>query len=474
MAAKGRVTKGVVWSAAERFSAQAVQFVVSMVLARLLTPEIFGMVALSLVILNILQTINELGFGAALMQKLDRDELDFSTVFVLNMFLGLTLYAILFFTAPIIARLSGYCEITPVIRWIGLNLIITSFVVVQRTKLFIAVNFKTLAKASFIAVLISGSVGIWCAYSGMGVMTLVIQSLLNNAITTLLIWIYIPWRPKLVFSRHRFFRLFNYAYKLILSRLVQSVYNEVYALVVGIFYTPAQLGLYNRAKNIESISSNNITQIVQRVSTPVLCETQNDHGEMSKVLLKFINSTALIVYPLLIGLMVLARPLIVVLLTEKWEGSIWILQVVSLLGFSFVLSTFNLTVFNATGRTDLALKSELIRKTIAIIVIIAAVYHSFETLVWSQVLISLIELTINLYFTKKQIGLSIMKQLLSVFPILLSSAIMGIVVHLVSGLFDSYYWQLVVGTLAGVVTYGVICYVFNVRDSRNLVKLFLP
>ena len=266
-----RIVKGVSWSAIERFSVQAVQFIISVVLARLLMPEAYGVVALALVILNVLQTVNEVGFGAALMHKLDRDELDFSSVFVMNMVMGIGLYAILFFTAPLLEDLFNVESLATVTRWIGLNLIITSFIVVQRTKLFIAVDFKTMAKASLVGVIISGIAGIVYAYNGGGVMALVVQSLLNNLVTTVLIWLQSKWRPSLRFSWGRFVKLFNYAYKLILSRFVNTAFNEIYSAVVGAFYTPAQLGLFNRAKSFETMTSSNITTIVQRVSTPILC-----------------------------------------------------------------------------------------------------------------------------------------------------------------------------------------------------------
>ena len=319
----GRTFKGVSWSAVERFSVQMVQFVLSVVLARLLMPEAYGVIALALVILHILQTINEVGFGAALMHKLDRDELDFSSVFIMNMVLGVGLYVILFFTAPLLERLLAVEGLSSVTRWIGLNLIITSFVVVQRTKLFIAVDFKTMAKASLYGVMVSGVIGVVYAYLGGGVMALVVQSLLNNLIITLIIWMQSKWRPMFKFSWERFVSLFRFAYKLIIARFVNTAFNEVYSALVGAFYAPAQLGLYNRAKSFETMSSNNITQVVQRVAVPIFCEKQNDFTDLGNSLMSFIRNTSFIVFPLLGGMAALADPLIRVLLTDKWEGAIW-------------------------------------------------------------------------------------------------------------------------------------------------------
>lgn len=465
-----KVVKGVAWSALERFSIQAVQFVISVVLARLLMPEAYGVVALALVILNVLQTVNEMGFGEALMHKLDRDELDFSSVFMMNMVLGVSLYAILFFTAPLLENLFNVEGLAVVTRWIGLNLIITSFVVVQRTKLFIAVDFKTMAKASLCGAIISGIAGVVYAYNGGGVMALVVQSLLSNLVTTVIIWLQSKWRPSLRFSWERFVKLFNYAYKLILARFVNTVFNEVYSAVVGAFYSPAQLGLFNRAKSFETMSSNNITQIVQRVSTPILCEKQKDYKELGQSLIYFIRNTAFFVFPLLFGLQVLADPLIRALLTDKWEGAIWILQVLCPVGMLYVFSTFNLNIFNATGRTDWALKCETIKKVVDIGIIICAVSISFEALVWSQVVIAVFEFFVNLFYTKKQIGLGLIEQLKSVSGILLCSAVMAVVVFFVASLMMSDVAKLLVGIVVGVVVYTLLCIVFNINDSKSIIK----
>lgn len=468
-----RIVKGVSWSAIERFSVQAVQFIISVVLARLLMPEAYGVVALALVILNVLQTVNEVGFGAALMHKLDRDELDFSSVFVMNMVMGVSLYAILFFTAPLLENLFNVEGLAVVTRWIGLNLIITSFVVVQRTKLFIAVDFKTMAKASLCGAIISGIVGVVYAYCGGGVMALVAQSLSNNLITTVIIWAHSKWHPTFKFSWKRFVALFNYAYKLILARFVNTVFNEVYSAVVGAFYSPAQLGLFNRAKSFETMSSSNITQIVQRVSTPILCEKQKDYKELGQSLIYFIRNTAFFVFPLLFGLLVLADPLIRALLTDKWEGAIWILQVLCPVGMLYVFSTFNLTIFNATGRMDWALKCETIKKIVDIAIIVGAVSISFEALVWSQVVIAVFELVVNLWYTKKQIGLGYLEQFRSVARVFICSVLMALIVGLVASLIEIELLKLIIGVFVGVIVYAGLCLAMNVNNSRNLIKKIL-
>ena len=459
----------VIWSGFERFSVQIVQFVISVILARLLTPLDFGILAIILVIINILQVFNEVGFGAALMHKLDRDELDFSTVFIFNIFLGFILYGLLYFIAPLVSVFFELTELTLLIRILGLNLIITSFVVVQKTRLMINVDFKTQAKASIIAVVISGFIGIYCAFIGMGVLALIIQLLFNNGICTILIWVFVKWKPSFQFSHKRLVSFFNYAYNLILARFINSVFQEIYSLAIGKVFNPSQLGFFNRAKSFEQLFTNNITSIVQRVSTPLLCEEQKNNEKLGIVLLKFIQNTALIVYPLLFGMFVLAKPLIIVLLTEKWLPTVWILQVLCFVGIFYVGSTFNMNVFNATGRTDLALKSEIIKKCIFVFILVVAIYFGFEVLVYSQILIAVIEFSIDTFYTKKQINLSVWKQIKSVSGIFLASLIMAIVVWLITLIINNYVQKLLLGMIIGIIVYILLCYYNNIANFKSFV-----
>lgn len=473
-ALRKRAFKGVIWSAVERFSVQFIQFIISIILARILLPSDFGLIAIVMIIINVLQTINETGFGAALINKQSRDELDFSTVFVLNIFLGFFLYTVLYILAPSISIFFKQPQLTHLSRLIGLNLIITSFVVVQRTKLMIKVDFKTQAKASFISVVISGIVGIYTAYNGFGAMALVIQSLLNNALNTLLIWTFVKWKPKLQLSFNRLKSLFDFAYKLILARLINTVFEEAYSFAIGKVYTPEQLGYFNRAKSFQTLSSNNIAGIVQRVSTPILCEVQNDHNQLSNILIKFITSTAFIVYPLLFGMFVLAKPLVSVLLTDKWLPAAGMLKILCPVGLFYVISTFNRNVFNATGRTDWALKTEIMKKIIFIGIIIFSIYFGFKALLISQIVIAIIEFVVDTHYTQKQIGITPIQQLKSLNGIILASFAMALLVGISTYFIENNFLKLIIGALVGISIYSTICLIFNICDFkvnfRNILK----
>jgi O-antigen/teichoic acid export membrane protein len=302
----------------------------------------------------------------------------------------------------------------------------------------------------------------------MGVMAIIIQQLVNNVINTIFIWIYTKWQPKLQFSFKRFKVLFKFAYKLIFARFISAVFQEIYSLAIGKVYTPAQLGYFNRAKSFVGISSNNITQVVQRVSIPILCEAQEDKERLGDVLLRFIQKTAFIVYPLLFGLFVLAEPLIKVLLTDKWLPAAWMLQVLCPVGMLFVISTFNINVFNATGRTDWALKAEIIKKTLNILILAGSIMISFEALIISQILVAIIDFFVDTWFTKKQIGLNLLKQLKSIRAIVGAALAMAIVVKLTTFYLTNDVWKLIVGFVSGTMFYFIVSYLFNISEFRKI------
>ena len=469
-----KAINGIIWSGIDRFSSMGIQFATSVILARLLSPGDFGLIALTVTFTVIFQTINEYGFNAALMNKLDRDDLDYSSVFILNIILGFFLYLILFLCSPLISVFFEQPLLSILLRIIGLNLIINSFMVVQQTIFIIELNFKTQAKVSLISVIISGTIGIICAYKGLGVWSLVIQNLINNILNSILLWMLSKWKPKkLQFSIIRIKKLFLFAYKLILAQLIDVIFQQVYSIVIGKFYNVIQLGYFNRANSLVQLSSGNITKIIQRVSVPLLCEVKNDYSQLRRMLLKFIVNAAFIIYPILFGMFVLASPLIIVLLTDKWLPSVWILQILCPVGLLYVINTFNLNVFNATGRTDWALKVEIIKKIIFIILIIIAISINLKTLIISQIVIAVIELIINTHYTKKQIGLNIYQQIYALKGVILSSSVMAIGVYFSSNLFDNNLDKLIIGFISGLIIYSVLVYLFDVNNIKNVTLKYL-
>lgn len=463
--AKGKSVQGVIWSAVDRIAAQAIQFGISVLLARILLPEDFAAIAIVLVFINILQTINESGFGVALVQNQQRDETDLSTVYYFNIALGLVLYLILFFSAPFISVFFNQ-GLTVFLRLIGINLIATSFIVVHRALLVIRIDFKTQAKATTIGVLVSGLAGVVAAWWGLGVYALVIQSVLNNVVSSYLLFVFTRWRPVASFSKPRFLKIFHFAWKLVMARLINDVFQNLYTVVIGKFFPLKQVGYYNRAVSFQYLSTNLITQIVQRVSIPVLCEQQDDVKKMQQTHLRFMMVAAVVVFPVLFALFVLAEPLIVVLLTAKWLPVAYMLQILCPVGLLFVINTFNLNIFNATGRTDLALKVEIYKKVLMVALIVVSLRIGFEALLYSQIVVALIELLFNTYYTRKLIGLGLLPQLKYLMPVLLSASVMAVAIWLVSSVSSNYMMKLITGTLTGLAVYGVAVYLTNPGEMR--------
>lgn len=466
MDSKKKAVKGVFWSAIEKFAVQGVQFFVSIVLARLLTPNDFGLIAIVLVFSTIFQTINESGFNMALIHKQDRDDLDYSTAFVTNLVIGFISYSILFFIAPFIASFYANTTLIVVMRILSLTLLINAVSLVPRVTYTISVDFKTQAKASLIAAIVSGGVGIVSAYIMRNVFAIVIQQLTFCIVNSVLLIIYAKWLPSFRFSRERFDSLFAYSYKLIGARVISIIFDDIYSLAIGKLYTPASLGCYNRAQALQQVLSKNIINIVQRVSVPMLCQVQNDNNQMKQVLLKFLSSTALIVFPMLAGLMVLSYPLIIVLLGEKWSFTADILMFTCPIGFFFLISTFNRNIYNATGRTDLALKTELVKKCIYVLIFILTMRYEISILLWGLISISIIEMLIDTAMVKKQIRMTFFEEFKSIWGILFTTLCMSVIVYFVAQLFCSNLLKLIFGGGAGVVFYILTCYIFNIANAR--------
>lgn len=464
---KNKAIKGVFWSGVEKFSVLGVQFLVSIVLARLLTPDDFGLIAIVLVFSTIFQTINEAGFNTALIHKQDRDELDYSTAFATNLFIGIVSYVLLFIAAPLIANFYENENLTLVMRILSLNLIINAIGLVPMAVFTIRVDFKTQARASLTAAIISGIIGITSAYIFRNVYAIVAQQISYSLINVILMSFFAKYRIILSFSRDRYSNLFSYASKLIGARLISVIFDDIYSLAIGKLYTPASLGCYNRAQSFQQILSKNIINIVQRVSVPMLCEQQHDYKQMQNVLLRFMSTTALIVYPLLVGLMVLSKPLVLTVLGEQWVFASKMLLYTCPIGFFYLISTFNRNIYNAIGRTDLAFKAELIKKAIFICIFLFTMRYDIQILLLGLILISIIEMLIDVTIVKNQIGLSLAKELKSIAGIVAASVFMSIIVYFATTIFNSSLIKLVTGFSVGVISYATLCYVFNIANFKK-------
>ena len=436
-----------------------------------MVPEDYGTIAIILAIVNVLSIINETGLGASLIQKLDRDQLDYCSVFYTNIVMSLLLYSILFLSAPFLERFFNIVDLSIYLRIASLNLVINSFIIVPRTQFYINIDFKSQAIINFPSVFLSGLISILLAYYDYGVWSLIFQLLLANFFTLCFTWFFIKWRPELSFSFKRIIPLFNFAYNLILARLINTIFNQSYSIVIGKYFSPTLLGFFNRADSIKSLSTNSITGLVQRVSTPVLCNLQNNHKLMRETLMKFIICTAHIIFPLMCLIFILSDSIIIILLTEKWIKASFILKILCPVGILFVINTFNLNVFNATGKTNLALKNEIYKKIFFVIILIISLNQGFTFLIISQIFIALIELVFNTYFTYKQIKLNPISQIIALKGVFFTSIIMSFIVFLIANQFENHYAKFILSSFVGFLSYFIICWFSDVKYFRKIINM---
>lgn len=379
---KSKTVSGVLWSAIERFSLQGVQFIINVLMARLLLPSDYGMIGMLAVFLQISQTFIDSGFSDALVQKKDRTETDLSTVFYFNIVISVLLYLLLFIGAPFIAQFYHMPELTLVTRIVMLNLIFSSFAAVPKIILVIKIDFKTQSKISLISAVVSGGIGITMAYKGYGVWSLVFQSLLNILLITFLSFYYINWRPLKTFSKDSFQNLFSFGSKLLFSRLIHALYYNLYAIVIGRRYSSAELGYYTRAEQFAIFPSGNINAIISRVTFPILSSIQDDDERLASAYRKYIKLASFLIFPLMIGLAVLAKPLIILLLTEKWIMTVVLLQILCFDWMFDHLSIINLNLLYVKGRSDWAFRLEIIKKTIATLILLLSIPFGIEGMCW--------------------------------------------------------------------------------------------
>lgn len=468
---KGKTAKGVLWSSVERFSTQGVQFVIMIIMARLLTPKDYGLIGMLAIFLAVSQSLIDSGFSQALIRKQQRTETDNSTVFYFNLAVGVVLYLLLFLCAPWVADFYDTPELTAVMRVVCLGVIINSLAVVQRALLTVNIDFKTQAKASFSAALISGCAGIGLAYSGYGVWALVVQQLLNLGINTGLLWLFSSWRPKWLYSWQSFHELFAFGSKLLASGLLGTLYNNIYTIVIGKLFSAGSLGHYTRAQHFAEFPSSNLTGIMQRVTYPVLCSIQEDDQRLENVYRKFLKLSAFVVFPLMLGLSAVAHPFIWVTIGEQWEFCAVLLQILCFSMMWYPIHAINLNLLQVKGRSDLFLRLEIIKKILGISVLCITAPFGLIWMCYGQIFNSLVALVINTYYTGKLIHIGFLKQMRDLLPTLLLSLSMFALVLYVNRFIDAVLWKLVAGTLIGALYYVSCSILFRFSELKEILSL---
>lgn len=468
---KKDTTKGVFWSLIERFGTQGVQFLVMLVMARLLSPNDYGVVGMLVVFVAIAQAFVDGGFSQALIRKKDRTEVDNSTVFYFNIVVSVLIYLIFYLFAPFVSKFYNMPTLTPFMRVICLSIIINAFGVVQRALFNANIDFKAQAKASLIAVVISGIIGITLAFRGFGPWALVWQQLSNLVVNTLFLWIYSEWRPILAYSWKSFNELFSFGSKLLATSLLNAIYDNIQTIVIGKLYAAKSLGLYSRATHFADLPSQQFTSVFMRVTFPVLCKVQDDLDRLTSVYRRMLRVSAYIVFPLLIGMAAVAHPMIRVFIGEQWIECAYMLQIICFAKMWYPIHAINLDILQVSGRSDLFLKIEIYKKIVSLTLLALSAPFGIIAMCYSNLLSSLICLYINTYYSSKILGISLLSQLKDLFPTISLSIFMFVIVQVVIFFISNVFAQLVVGVIVGVIVYISLSYILRFSEFKELISL---
>lgn len=469
---KNKAIRGIVWSAVEKFSRQGLMVLFSIIIARQLTPADYGLVAMLNIFMVVAQIFVDSGFVEALIQKQNRTDVDFSTTFWFNIGIALLIYVILFLSSPLIAKFYDEPLLKDLFVWNALIFVINAFRTVQQAKLNISMDFRRQAWISIIAVSVSGFVGFWMACNGYGVWTLVWQMLIYNLLNVVLLWISTGWIPSLVFSFESFKSLFGFGSKLLLSRTLHALYMNGSYLLVGKFYSPAQTGLYSQAITMTSFLPLVLNDVVARVAYPIECELQDDNKALQYRFYQFLRFNAFVVFPLMMGLAALAKPLVRLLLTEKWMEVVPLIQILCFAWMWQPVSIMTWQILNAKRRSDYCLKSEVVKKVVAFIILFTTVWGGITTLCIGWVFYCILDLFIITIYTRQLVKeISFWREMCILMPILLRAVAMGIIVWCIQFLMlPDIYW-LLTGFVVGAASYGLISWFTKSVEMDYLVLL---
>lgn len=467
---KSKVMFSLIWKFLERGGTQGIQFIIQIILARLLTPEDYGVIAIIMIFIALANVFVQSGFGTALIQKKDTDEEDFSSVFYLSLFIATLLYLILYFTAPIISDFYKNIELIKILRVLSLTLFLGAFNSIQNTIIAKNMDFKKQFLSSLIAGIVSGVIGIFLAYNNFGVWALVYQQLSNQFLICVTLLNIVKWRPKLMFSLYKIKKLFIFGSKLLVSSLLDTLYMNITSLVIGKVYTPAMLGFYNRGNQFPQLIVSNFNGSIQAVMFPALSAEQDNKKRVKEIVRRSIVTSSYIIFPLMIGLMVIAEPMVKLLLTEKWLECVPYLRIFCLSYALWPIHTANLQAINALGRSDIFLKLEIIKKILGIIILIISMKYGVYAIAVGVLISGMISSFINGYPNKKLLNYGYLEQIKDVIPSLLISATMGILVYCLTLLKMNDFLIIFMQIFLGLIIYIILSYFFKLECFLYIVR----
>ena len=465
---KNKAVGGVIWSGIDKSSTMLIQFVFGIVLARLLLPEDYGLIGMITIFVTISQALVESGFSRALIQKKNADQVDYSTTFFFNFMISIVVYGILYLIAPIIADFYEQPLLIDLIKVVGLNVIITSFAIIQRTILIKNVNFKTQAIVNIIAGLMGAFVGIGCALYGFGVWSLVLQYLSRNFVTSLLFWFFNDWRPSMIFSTEALKKLFNFGSKILLSTLLYSAFQNIYLVVIGKVYKSEELGYYTRATLFKQIPATLVTTIMQNVTFPILVNVIDNDEQVKRVMKRSVRLTSFLLFPMITILIAFAYPLILILLTEKWLPTVVLLQILAIGVIFFPINSINSNFINAKGRSDLFLKLEIINNILIILTLGITYSFGMKYIAIGYICVSFVGFFTYAYYSGKYIGYSGVKQILDMLPYAIVSILLTLFSYFVWSFIDDQIVYLVLSILTIGILYILCSYIFKFKEFEEI------
>lgn len=473
---KKKTIGGFFWRLAEAGGAQAVTFIVSIVLARLLDPSDYGAIALITVFTNILAVFINSGMGTALIQKKDADDLDYSSLFYFNMAMCLFLYGVMFLCAPLIAEFYEMPELTAFTRVISLTFIISGVKGIQHAYVAKHMMFKKFFFATLGGTIFSAGLGIFLAYKGFGTWALIAQQLSNAIIDTIVLWITVKWRPKRMFSFKRLKALFSYGWKMLLSALLDKGYEQLRSLIIGKVYSSADLAFYQKANNFPSIIINNVNTSIDSVLLPSMSSVQDSKETVKGMTRRAMKTSTYVMAPLLMGLAACGQSLISILMTDKWLPSYPFMVIFCITYMFYPVHTANLNAIKAMGRSDIFLKLEIIKKIVGITAILVTFRISVMAMAYSLLVVSVLSQIINSWPNKKLMNYSYLEQLKDILPGILLAAFMGVCVYCVNFLHLSNWLTLIIQVPLGAVIYIGLSALLKLESFTyvwNMVKPFI-
>ena len=471
---KQKTVKGLGWSALDNAARYGMQFVIGIVLARLLTPDDYGLLGLVGIVTVVCTALVNGGFTTALIRKNDATDADYNTAFICNLAMSLLLFATVFLCAPLIADFFGRVELTALVRVSSSGLIIGALGMVQLTRLTKRIDFKTQTKITIAATALSGIIGIGMALTGFGVWSLVAQQLTSQAVTTMLLYLYNRWMPRLRFSMESFHDLFGFGWKMMLSGVLDSVWKESYQMVVGKVYTPGALGQYTRAKQFSSLFSSNLTAVIQRVTYPVLSNIQDDKQRMVSAYRRIIKVTMFVTATGMFFLAAISEPMLYCLIGPKWHEASTYLPLICLNSTLYPLHAINLNMLQVQGRSDLFLGLEIVKKLIGLIPLAVCVFWGIMPMLYVNLAVGVVAYFLNSHYSGRLIGYSSWMQVKDIAPSCLVAAIVAVGVYFVKYIPASYWVILPLQIIMGTAVFMVLCQLTRNPEYIEMKTMFAP